>query len=136
MEQCGGLFDVEVRSPSTSAAVRLLQTRRPDGVRLASGSRCRRPVPAGLRRATMELLVHSARAEVPTRLDGRYNHKVISSYIQSTGLLQCTAANCTARRGPRKHGVKGGGQLRRKTENYVQPLKIRRGGGFAPEPLP
>ena len=72
VERRGGLSVTEVGSTASSAAVGLLQARGPDGVRLTGGSTHGRPVPGTVRRATMELLVHSARAEIPTRPDSRY----------------------------------------------------------------
>ena len=74
MEQPGGLSVAACRSATASAAVRLLQTHRPHAVRLTVGPYHRRPVPGGVRGTTMELLVHSTRAQVPTRLDSRYTH--------------------------------------------------------------
>jgi len=73
MEQPGGLSVAACRSATASAAVRLFQTHRPHAVRLTVGPYHRRPVPGGVRGTTMELLVHSTRAQVPTRLDSRYN---------------------------------------------------------------
>ena len=71
MEQRWRLFIVEAWSVTTSAADNLLQTRRPDGVCVASSSYDCRLVPGTVRRTTLELFNHPARAEIPTRLDLR-----------------------------------------------------------------
>ena len=76
MEQPGGLSVAACRSATAPAAVRLFQTHRPHAVRLTVGPYHRRPVPGGVRGTTMELLIHSTRAQVPTRLDSRYEHTV------------------------------------------------------------